>query len=410
MSHSLPEMILLIHGTGAGRRSGECDPIDRRWWELGSMFGFSLVQELGSDGRNYELSDAFVWGDGGANSETARGIGGRDLERFLRSLDEAGRKYHLVGHSHGGSVIWSCLRDSVKSGRLEGLQSWTTVGTPFLRFKPSAFALWVAAPGVLSVAAIAGLFARYPDAVSSVLSALRWNGNHVALAGLGTVALAVLWVLGASLVLLGTYGSAVLRSMFSAQSERLATALYAQCYCGLFHPLDEPINGLMVTLLRPANILPRPAMTSQGVLAHTRRWLAEVLSQPVDDLTWDTLARRLQGNDLTFGRLVDVAAVPFNVSLPSEAFSTADLEDVARAADAHSVDMMRNARQVLASLAATQGGPVRFQSLASVVDWSGVIHTSYFERRATWSRIASHIAELDEIGRASCRERVSVLV
>jgi hypothetical protein len=33
-------------------------------------------------------------------------LGGEALVKRLATLDELGVAYHLIGHSHGGSVIW----------------------------------------------------------------------------------------------------------------------------------------------------------------------------------------------------------------------------------------------------------------------------------------------------------------
>ncbi len=58
----------------------------------------------------------------------------KKLLRHLEQQESRGVDYHLVGHSHGGSVIWSALRLATLSKKpLAGLRSWTTVGTPFLQ-------------------------------------------------------------------------------------------------------------------------------------------------------------------------------------------------------------------------------------------------------------------------------------
>jgi pimeloyl-ACP methyl ester carboxylesterase len=120
-----PQMVLLIHGTGAG------DPLDSgtKWWQRESPFWSDMNRHIApraacgpSDGQ------VFHWS--GANSERARRAAGRLLYRWLRSFDDRGQEYHVVGHSHGGSVMWYALLESMKAGHpLRHLQSWTTVGT-----------------------------------------------------------------------------------------------------------------------------------------------------------------------------------------------------------------------------------------------------------------------------------------
>jgi hypothetical protein len=96
------------------------------------------------------------WKGSGCNSERERRAAGRALLRRLDELDELGRPYHLIGHSHGGSVIWHTLRESVARGRpLKGLCTWTTVGTPFLHFRPRESRLRFVIPLLASCVAAA---------------------------------------------------------------------------------------------------------------------------------------------------------------------------------------------------------------------------------------------------------------
>ncbi|MGX7829842.1 hypothetical protein ACTG9Q_32675 [Actinokineospora sp. 24-640] len=122
----------------------------------------------------------FHWS--GMNSLTERLAASNRLLAVLFALEREGRGYHLIGHSHGGSVIWEALttahlmhenktvysavkpylrarrmipeRTPVRRRRmtldglgsdyqrmapslpLTGLRSWTTVGTPFLTHLP----------------------------------------------------------------------------------------------------------------------------------------------------------------------------------------------------------------------------------------------------------------------------------
>ncbi len=80
----------------------------------------------------------FRWS--GENSERARIKAGRQLLTHLKSMEEKGQGYHLVGHSHGGSVIWHALQLATSHGEpLEHLSSWATVGTPFLYHRTRRF-------------------------------------------------------------------------------------------------------------------------------------------------------------------------------------------------------------------------------------------------------------------------------
>ena len=59
--------------------------------------------------------EVFHWS--GENSERSRIKAGRDLLEYLLALESAGRGYHLIGHSHGGSVIWHALCRAGCSGK-----------------------------------------------------------------------------------------------------------------------------------------------------------------------------------------------------------------------------------------------------------------------------------------------------
>ena len=129
-----PPLVILVHGTFAGYPAavGETP----RWWQDGSPFRTALASATGAD------VTAFCWGKGGANSETLRRRGARDLLEMMEALETEGRDYHLVGHSHGGSVIWQALvyaaaRRSRGPHGLKRLRSWTTIGTPFQDFVPA---------------------------------------------------------------------------------------------------------------------------------------------------------------------------------------------------------------------------------------------------------------------------------
>lgn len=124
------ELVLLIHGTFAG----DDDDIGHRWWQQGSPAWNQLQRQLPAGTRLPELGEVFHWS--GQNSERARIKAGQDLLERLEELEAAGRSYHVIGHSHGGSVIWHALRlATLRRRTLNHLRSWSTVGTPFLHYK-----------------------------------------------------------------------------------------------------------------------------------------------------------------------------------------------------------------------------------------------------------------------------------
>jgi hypothetical protein len=129
-SPSTPELVLSVHGTFAARQE------DRgiNWWQVGSPVYEHLRQRIPRNATLPEPNQVFHWS--GENSERARIKAAADLLAKLKQMEADGRGYHLVGHSHGGSVIWHALRmATLGRTKLNNLRSWTTVGTPFLRHK-----------------------------------------------------------------------------------------------------------------------------------------------------------------------------------------------------------------------------------------------------------------------------------
>jgi hypothetical protein len=180
------DVVLLVHGTFAADKDRE--DVGERWWQRGSAPWRWLTSNLPPGTALPDDGLLFHWS--GANSQAERLAASTSLLATMIELEMEGRNYHLVGHSHGGSVIWEALvsaqamqssssfygalrdhltargklpppRRSSKGGggrrsraasmaqawrqqtreyngytRLEGLRSWTTVGTPFLHHLP----------------------------------------------------------------------------------------------------------------------------------------------------------------------------------------------------------------------------------------------------------------------------------
>jgi hypothetical protein len=122
--------LVLVHGTFSGQDSDRGES----WWQIGGHAWQGFQTRLPPQVVNQQPGELFHWS--GENSERARLKAGSDLLAYLQKLESQGIRYHLVGHSHGGSVIWHALRMSVHQRKaLKGLTSWATVGTPFLHLR-----------------------------------------------------------------------------------------------------------------------------------------------------------------------------------------------------------------------------------------------------------------------------------
>ncbi len=296
------DLVVLIHGTFAGRAANEGDS----WWQKGSAAWEELGKRLPEGTRLSEQGEVFHWS--GDNSERARIKAGTDLLEQILQLEASGRKYHLIGHSHGGSVIWHALRQAtLRRKQLTGLRSWTTVGTPYLHYRTSG-AWSLANVGSLVLAllllnpACRAFFGFFTFAVAAVL------GSHAtldvqsdqqvgpAMAVLRAPVFALLeWVgvpivatdtglrLGSydpqtgqslfeylfmswegwcicAIILLGGYVFLVLAAFFlnpvleslriraEKRLEQAAMETFRGRWLGLWSPNDEAINGLRATL------------------------------------------------------------------------------------------------------------------------------------------------------------------
>src|SRR5688500_12254581 len=97
-------VVILIHGTGADAKANQGD----EWWQRGSPFERSVAGRLAQMGCFLQKQGVFHWS--GANSEQERRNAAIDLlDNWLLPNENNGEPYHLVGHSHGGSIVWASL-------------------------------------------------------------------------------------------------------------------------------------------------------------------------------------------------------------------------------------------------------------------------------------------------------------
>lgn len=375
-----PELVVFVHGTGAG------DDADRgdKWWQIGSAFERRFSEAVGADAI---VDKPFHW-EKGPNSESARRAAGEALLGRLYKLK--GRNYHLVGHSHGGSIIWHALVASSRKGqRLSGLRSWATVGTPFLEFCPvkpplSRWVAFLALWGALTL-----VMFRCPP-VEWWPIVLHWNdGSLWSVAGVG--------LLFAALVLLAAWATLRVAAPFllwllsasTRRAEKEASEWYRGHWLALWHPLDEPINGLAATVGNASPIAPR---ASAGGLAGFI-WLFEplvnrFLARATDEFAWKQLAARLQGADVAGVRLVRVGRSPAALSPGFEPLSQPLADLLAASADAKSSDSARRLRVLLEGAYDRQGANIVLDKIMTVVSFQEIIHTSYFDHEAV-ARILS---------------------
>ncbi|RTL49011.1 MAG: hypothetical protein EKK46_15015 [Rhodocyclaceae bacterium] len=162
-------IVVTVHGTG----DPNANPQLVKWWQSGSAFLEHFIQGLSLSGWMATV-EPFVWS--GRNSEHDRRAAGRTLASHIQALEISGLPYHLVGHSHGGSVIEEALIFAITRMKLEpnGLKSVTTVGTPFIESRPKLFSANRLAAALLKPYWLTALLLTF----SSLLVGLAQSGNH----------------------------------------------------------------------------------------------------------------------------------------------------------------------------------------------------------------------------------------
>ena len=323
------DLLILVHGTGVSRATGDGD----RWWQNGSTVSNELKSRLSDDVLSPETHEVFRWS--GENSERARIMASRKLLAHLESLEEKGQGYHLVGHSHGGSVIWHALQLATSHGKpLDHLRSWATVGTPFLQYRTRRFlnalnvfnlllAVVLIKPVLTIVAGVWQVLgatwtgtecSRVTDAAAEHVATSFWTrpvlrtaevfGMHVSTSGnnvhigsfdsssgqtLGNflltspqgwllLALALL-VAYVYLNLAGFFLGPVLETLQHRGERRLRTATmshYASRWLGIWSRDDEAINGLRATLSLSVSFVPKLAPRERVLLSD----ILSLLSRP----------------------------------------------------------------------------------------------------------------------------------
>lgn len=237
--------LVTVHGTGAGDVTSSGD----KWWQLGSVFMDELQKRLSLDPTQVEIVP-FQW-ENGPNSESKRREAGAELAEQLHFYDQAKQDYYLIGHSHGGTVIYNALLKSVANkAPFERLKLWCTVGTPFLDYRPNTFlfqrlksiGLTIYTTGLVSL--VLGIWIMLMTFFKS-----EFNENIV--------------TLGYSMTLYGviTYASLWLyerrkKSWFTKKQKQQVEELYRASWCGLWHKEDEAISALSNVQNISAPIIP----------------------------------------------------------------------------------------------------------------------------------------------------------
>src|SRR5262249_18028489 len=183
----------------------------------------------------------FHWS--GHNSERERRAAGKALLARLTELEQTGHSYHLIGHSHGGSVIWNALVGSARLGlKLNGLKTWITVGTPHLTFAALRPSLWRWLALAILLVFDAKLFTLgAPGESWSALKDLWRNGAYTQLSSVGVFYIGMLLLTAWAIWRIVRPGALLVAELRERRAERTTADWYGVRWLSLLHPLDEPL-------------------------------------------------------------------------------------------------------------------------------------------------------------------------
>ena len=341
----------------------------------------------------------------------------------MRQLERQDISYHLVGHSHGGSVVWRAIRSSQRISErigldesvrqcyeLHNLRTWTTMGTPFIWFsrrgQPSVLALAspyisIASIPIVGWAMLLGIWqlttlSIEPNEIGVSVPSFLYTVSYFAAA---TCIIALLFFSGRSEL---------------ARNVRAAMQAYSshrRKWLGIWSQHDEAIQGIQVAL-KSGRVDP-PRWTRPP-----RRFNSDVLLGPLAllfipfRLFYNLIGRRLvgilvarvlraraSGSDAPNQRPARIEAHPepseFNSAWPSLP-ECLENELLARA-DEVTYQQLQSIRLCIADLRFGAITPDEDSGvkLQDVLDANMLVHTQYHQLDTIVDLIALHIAEAE---------------
>ncbi len=285
------EVVLLIHGTGAADENDSGD----KWWQRPKGAKENFSKKL-SDRLPVHIkvsNEIFHWG--GRNKETDRSAAAQALyEDWMCRFEREGRPYHLIGHSHGGTVVWKALQLATERKHpIEKLKSWSTVGTPFFHYRShwGVLALLKILFGLAAAIVIVGIFLNLTLLISFLVGG--WDVSSFPIdEGIRIAVFFVPPLIGLFLIIavLGEAWAILMNRLFKPRDP---LKLVGNRWLGLRSANDEAINGLRRTLeVEELSQLLRKVKEQQRKPMKT--------SKPTWSQTWREVWRT---NWSTFGRL-----------------------------------------------------------------------------------------------------------
>lgn len=282
---------------------------------------------------------------------------------------------HLVGHSHGGSVIAHAL-GTLPGSALDAVQSWTSVGTPYLRYGLRLPRLLFDALVLLGsglVLAIALLTLRDVDI------GFAWEHDKPITAlwfALLALPLVAAILTGGSLL---PFGLQLLRR---SRINKLASR--RDRHLALWSRQDEPIIGLRASGSFSLKILGGGSVSTLGAMV---RPLATATNQFVNNM----VSRALQGSNIAHLEMRAAASALSQELAHHPLPQDIDDELIFRANQRAAVLGLR-VREILSSGRDPVTGFSDLQrSAATAFTFNELVHTTYFQSRDCINLILHHV-------------------
>jgi hypothetical protein len=424
--------LITIHGTNAG----DMADLGSKWWQLGSPFQVRISQQLDLEKGGIEIIP-FHW-DTGANSETKRRQAGLRLLEVLRRYDTAGVDYHILAHSHGGSVAYYALMGSAKNNRpLIRLKSWTTVGTPFIYFKKRRFLFSRFGPigqAYFTISTILILLGMLILGAPKFIISPTSSGVSTSSLLFTSATLGSIGMLG-YLALIGLDNVNPYR--YSQKHRKLCAGWYQKVWRGVFHPEDEAISALrnvrhlqgriftndfLVAVFALAPMIlylvifplilwrqggfiivfpdsgssrPNYQIVIDLVLAFAIAYfiltailvlvfrtvgymIGIPLSAAVNISIWSQIKRTAWGQDLIGEYVQSIETFPNGFDCQSIAMPENVATAISAFTDQHSTETVRKARNILAIASQAGVSANIILEMSTALSWNELVHTAYF--------------------------------
>jgi hypothetical protein len=340
---------------------------------------------------------------------------------LLAFLLDAKTPYHVIAHSHGGSVLWRALAIAIRQGHtLDKLQTTTTVGTPFLNFRTEPLNLWAIVPMVasaigvvLSVRLVPTFVAALPDLIEDRQTAL------LALSPILWLILLVFTLFTGYRSLVGILAKVQLKREW--RNYQAAWKKFGPKWLGIWSTNDEAINGLSATVAIRGRLVPAiPTQFLATAAPWKRRPLLACALLPfspfvlaflvfslfynrilcpyvLDSYVWDVIRRKTQGNDLPGMRLVSVSVAPLPATPgypPLPIRIDERLLEQANSVASKAVPRLRSGLALAASSDVESAAALRW--LVDNLRGEMLVHSSYFQTDEILTLLTSFITNSND--------------